>query len=264
MSRGVAIFKLTGTTGGSVDKLDSIDGATGGPGDSALQQGDVAFVMDGAGNFLPYQADADSGRAEIDPDVVGPDNNAGALRWILQKIKYLGNAVAESLSMAGSNPLAINGVPGGNTPLGAMLDWPLNEAPAGWIICDGSEVSRSTYSDLFAVIGTAFGGGDGATTFNLPDFRGRVPIGRDISDDDFNAIGNTGGEKRHELSIAEMPAHTHKYHDKYQGEGGNGHGDEAPISTNYKDDERESDSTGGGVAHNNLQPYLVVNKIMKC
>lgn len=58
-------------------------------------------------------------------------------------------------------------------PSGSLVDFAGTSAPAGWLMCDGSAVSRTTYADLFLAIGTAYGSGDGSTTFNLPDFRGR-------------------------------------------------------------------------------------------
>lgn len=63
------------------------------------------------------------------------------------------------------------------TPIGTMAMWPTSTAPTGWLVCDGSQVSRTTYSALFAVIGTVFGQGNGTTTFHLPDARGRFPRG---------------------------------------------------------------------------------------
>lgn len=58
-------------------------------------------------------------------------------------------------------------------PAGSLVDFAGTSAPAGWLMCDGAAISRTTYADLFAVISTAYGIGDGSTTFNLPDFRGR-------------------------------------------------------------------------------------------
>lgn len=67
-------------------------------------------------------------------------------------------------------------------------------APKGWLICDGSAVSRTTYSGLFEVIGTTYGSGDGSTTFNLPNFDGRMPVGKSATDGDFD-LGDRGGAK---------------------------------------------------------------------
>ena len=280
MSRGIAIFKLTGRTGGSVDKLDSIDGNTGGPGDTPLQQGDLAFVIDAAhGVTHVYELDVDSGQAENDPYVITPDSNAGDKRWKLKPGKYLGDAEADSLTMSGVRSLSVGGVYGGNTPVGAMLDWSTNTAPNGWLICDGSAVPRSTYNDLFAVVGTTFGSGDGSSTFNVPDFKGRVAIGRDSGDGDFNSLGRLGGEKGHLLITEEMPSHKHDLygddvHDadsnlkgiyQHTDSGYNGIvGYSGGIWGSADPEGREYiANTGGSQPHNNLQPYLVVNKIIK-
>jgi microcystin-dependent protein len=80
-------------------------------------------------------------------------------------------------------------------PTGAILMWPTDTPPSGYLLCDGTAVDRTTYAALFAVIGETFGAGDGITTFNLPDYRGRVAIGVKASDGDFDTIGETGGAK---------------------------------------------------------------------
>jgi len=84
---------------------------------------------------------------------------------------------------------------GGGNPTGTIIMWPTATPPTGYLICDGSVVDRGDYSDLFDVIGETFGIGDGVDTFNLPDMRGRVPVGVKASDGDFDAIGETGGAK---------------------------------------------------------------------
>lgn len=97
-------------------------------------------------------------------------------------------------------------------PIGAKMLWHSTTAPEGWLICDGSAVSRTTYSALFAVIGTTYGSGNGSTTFNLPDYRDRVPVGYDANDSDFNAIGKKVGAKSNSYNLAHThtsAAHTH-------------------------------------------------------
>ena len=82
-------------------------------------------------------------------------------------------------------------VPAG-TPAGVIVDYGGTSAPSGWLLCDGSAVSRSTYADLFTAIATAYGVGDGSTTFNLPDFRGRVAVGLGTHAD-VNGLGDSDG-----------------------------------------------------------------------
>jgi microcystin-dependent protein len=94
-------------------------------------------------------------------------------------------------------------------PVGEITMWGTNTAPTGWLICDGTAVSRTTYGSLFALIGTTYGVGDGSTTFNLPNLKGRVAVGRDSADADWDTLGETRGAKTHTLTEAEMPSHTH-------------------------------------------------------
>lgn len=103
------------------------------------------------------------------------------------------------------------GSPGatGVGPTGSITMFAGASAPTGHLLCDGSAVSRTTYSTLFGVIGTAYGVGDNSTTFNLPNLKGKVPVGRDSADTAFDVLGETGGAKTHTLLAAEMPAHTH-------------------------------------------------------
>lgn len=82
-------------------------------------------------------------------------------------------------------------------------------AVPGWLKADGSAVSRTTYADLFAVISDEFGVGDGSTTFNLPKMDGRLPIGIDSTDTDFDVMGETGGNKEKTIAEANLPAHVH-------------------------------------------------------
>lgn len=78
-------------------------------------------------------------------------------------------------------------------------------APSGFLLCDGSSVSRSTYAELFDVIGTNFGQGDGSTTFGIPDLRGRVIVGTSEN----HSLAETGGEETHQLVSSEIPVHSH-------------------------------------------------------
>lgn len=95
-----------------------------------------------------------------------------------------------------------------DTPAGTVTQFAGVSAPGGWLLCRGQEVSRSTYAVLFSVIGTAFGSGNGSSTFNVPNLMGRVPVGVSTSDNDF-LLAKTGGAKTHVLTTAQLPAHSH-------------------------------------------------------
>jgi microcystin-dependent protein len=144
----------------------------------------------------------------------------------------------------------------------------------GWLICDGRNVSRSIYHELFNVIGTSFGSGDGSTTFTLPDCRGRV-IGALGSGTGLTArtLGTSVGAETHTLAISEMPSHTHGITDpghthSYVNNTNNQSTDNAFATQTSADDSDLAattgssttgitvNSAGGGNAHNNMQPTI--------
>lgn len=84
-------------------------------------------------------------------------------------------------------------------PIGAMLQWLSNTPPSGWLVCDGSQVSRTTYQAVFNILGTTYGVGDGSTTFNLPDLRQRLPMGKAAAGT-ASTLGSTGGAIDHSHS----------------------------------------------------------------
>lgn len=96
-------------------------------------------------------------------------------------------------------------------PVGMIMDYAGVSSPAGFLDCDGSAISRTTYASLFSAIGTTWGVGDGSTTFNIPDFRRRTAVGSGGSGTGElgNAVGNTGGEESHTQTEAELAAHSH-------------------------------------------------------
>ena len=152
-----------------------------------------------------------------------------------------------------------NEITGDTLPIGSIMPYGSSTAPANWLICDGSAVSRTTYYELFAVIGTSFGSGDGSTTFNLPNLKGKVPVGQDTSDTSFDVIGETGGEKTHTLIINEMPNHSHAIATVGGSDVGAGYSytQGGGWNSNFME------AKGGSQPHNNLQPYQVVCYIIK-
>lgn len=118
----------------------------------------------------------------------------------------------------GSTPSSLTG------PSGVIAMWPTGTPPAGWLLCDGSAVSRTTYATLFGIIASTFGSGDGSTTFNLPDYRGRVPIGAGTGTGGgasgtgkptggsaltARVVAGWAGEETHVLTTAELASHSH-------------------------------------------------------
>lgn len=151
-----------------------------------------------------------------------------------------------------------------SSPLGVILPYAASTAPEGWMVCDGSEISRDEYSDLFSLIDTTYGPGNGNTTFNIPNLSGRIPVGLDINGNTIsNAknIGDIGGEETHTLTKDEMPSHSHDY--LQLTELGN-----IGMVSNYGDYsssmvETSTSIEGANQPHNNMQPYLVTNYIIK-
>lgn len=158
----------------------------------------------------------------------------------------------------------------GSLPIGAQVPFGGNTIPEGWLLCDGRAVSRTTYKELFAVIGTAYGAGNGSTTFNLPDKRGRVSVGRNSSDTSFSVIGKKGGAKTVQLKVEHMPSHTHTspYNAGAQWLNSSGYANnnsawQYGYVFNRDEIVGSLKSTGGDKAHDNLQPYEVDNYIIK-
>ncbi len=215
---------------------------------------------------------------------------------------------------SGTNIATQNDV-GSLFPTGLIMPYAGSAAPTGFLICNGSNISRTTYSALFAIVGTTYGSGDGSTTFGLPNLLGRVVVGLDASQTEFDTRGETGGAKTHTLATTEIPSHNHGdgtlatdsagSHDHALTGGGHSHSyDRATISvstgnnfvrtgsslgvtgvtlTNTStatstvtptakmdangahthDITGSTGNSGGGSAHNNLQPYMALAYIIK-
>lgn len=182
-------------------------------------------------------------------------------------------------------------------PVGTILDYAGTTEPEGYLFCYGQAVSRTTYAELFAVISTTYGAGNGTTTFNLPDLRGRVIAGQDDMGGtsanrltnqtgglNGDTLGASGGSETHTLTTAQMPVHTHvqtahdhaaikyKLRDDISGSGGNSlvsqivDGDGTLGGSTTVDTEPTTavnQNTGSGDAHNNVQPTFILNKMIK-
>jgi microcystin-dependent protein len=213
-----------------------------------------------------------------------------------------------------TGPTGVTG-PTTTSPTGSVIAFAGSSAPTDWLLCYGQAISRTTYAALFAVVSTTYGVGDGTTTFNLPDLRGRTVAGIDNmggSDagrlDIANSSGTVVGTQYVTLTSAEMPSHTHTQdshnhtqdsHNHTQnshghafndpgfipgvtniGVGGGGTGfygrtatqgifigdatatNQATTATNQATT-ATNQNTGGGGAHNNMQPTMVLNYIIK-
>ena len=121
-----------------------------------------------------------------------------AIEAIQAKLGVNGSAVTSSVDYKITN----------NTPTGVVNMWMAGLAPTGWLLCDGTAISRTTYSALFGVLGVTYGVGDGSTTFNLPNMVNRVPVGK-ASTGTFATLGSTGGVETVTLTTAQLAAHAH-------------------------------------------------------
>ena len=164
-----------------------------------------------------------------------------------------------------ADPVGGGSATGDTLPISSIMPYSKATPPENWLICDGSAISRTDYSELFNVIGTEFGEGDGSTTFNLPNIKGRTIVGLDTNDTDFNTIGKVLGEKTHTLTVAEMPEHNHKMpidsfvnSDSQTNVKSGGHVSYETQGQNYG-----TTSAGGSQPHNNIQPSFVVTYIIK-
>lgn len=206
---------------------------------------------------------------ENPPILYGKDVNTGNI----YQIKAIGNVLLTNHS---------------STPIGSINQYAgngvLSPIPAGWMICNGAAISRTTYADLYAVIGTIYGTGDNSTTFNLPNLQNRMPIG--LGTGSFNALNNTGGAETYTLAITELPAHRHyTINNSYVA---SGTGDDVPMASGLRvmyggaDTNSNTDRyrmvgntgitanagttsdpvDGSGTAFNKMSPYIVINFII--
>lgn len=152
-------------------------------------------------------------------------------------------------------------------PIGLIVPLATVAIPSGapFLLCNGAAVSRTTYSALFSILGTDWGIGDGATTFNIPDLRGRTLIGHGQGSGLTNRIyGGTGGEETHQLTIAELASHQHTQSDgtlRQVSGGSNSIG--SPGSSAYTTAATATYPQGSDSPHNNMQPFAVASYVIR-
>ncbi|RCK48081.1 hypothetical protein TH44_16235 [Thalassospira xiamenensis] len=143
-----------------------------------------------------------------------------------------------------------------------MLPFAGATAPEGFMLCDGTELLASEHADLFAVIGTVYGEGEAPGSFKLPDLRGRTAIGAgqgvDLSD---RVLGAMAGAETHQLTVDEMPSHSHGI-DYRSNLAGVDNGNQVRAA-NSESSAFQTRPTGGDQPHNNMQPFVVLNYIIK-
>jgi microcystin-dependent protein len=158
-------------------------------------------------------------------------------------------------------------------PIGAMIMHAANVIPDKWLICDGAAIDRTTYAELFAVIGTDYGAGNGTTTFNIPDWRDLSPMGQ--GGGLVGLPGAVNGASEHVLTVGEMPTHNHGINDPGHTHAplststtflGNkpGSSNTAPAGSGIGTSATTASATtgigttntGDGLAHNNLHPVM--------
>ncbi len=207
----------------------------------------------------------------------GTSTMAGALNMGNQRITALANADV-NVGTHAANVATVQSLisSSGGLPVGAMIDFGGTSAPTGWLMCDGTEALQATYPALFAVVGSTFGTAT-AGYFRLPNLLGRATIGQGTgtgggtsgtgtvtggSGLTARAVGAWAGEETHALSIAELAAHTHTVNGD---DGGPGAGMTPHFATHAAPSPQSAatTSTGSGTAHQNMQPFLVVSKIIK-
>lgn len=167
---------------------------------------------------------------------------------------------------AGANPMWDDVISSG-----MLMQFAGSSAPSGWLLCDGSAVSRTTYSDLFSEIGTTYGSGDGSTTFNVPDLRGRLPLGKDnmggssanrVTNSEADSLGGSEGDEnknlQHSHTVLEIGT---EHYDWYGSAGTSG----TPPGVDRLVARHDHPDTGnaGSATQDIMPPYLTLNYIIK-
>jgi microcystin-dependent protein len=202
--------------------------------------------------------------------------------YVVEGDLYFNNGIGTPVQLTDGNSTVAPS--SSDTPPGIVLPYAGLTAPLGYLMADGTAVSRSTYSALFAIIGTIYGTGDGTTTFNLPKMNGRVPVGGGLYIDNVSGpitrvVGDEMGAEKHILTEGELAEHTHiqnahTHTEPYQFKSTIGAGEVytmvsreeinyLPTPYTLGSTTAVNQNTGGDDAHNNMQPSLVLNYIIK-
>lgn len=205
--------------------------------------------------------------------------------------KNAGRAASAAVADEAST-LAASGAASLTVPLGTILPYAGNagSVPSGWLLCDGTSYDVNEYQSLFNLIGTIYGSEPGR--FRIPNLQGRVPVGYNVNQSEFDNLGEQGGSRTHTLSVAQMPSHNHNFSDPGHGHNLNTAGDfyryifvngnntsdggfdnspdepnlvtPGPVPQVFNSTTNINfDAQGGNQPHNNLQPYLTINYIIK-
>ena len=192
------------------------------------------------------------------PGPQGPTGPTGAASTVAGPVGPTGHTGTTGASVTGptgpTGPTGAQGSDIASVPVGGILLYTGMATPSKFMFCDGASLSTSIYSSLFAVIGYTFGGS--GALFNLPNLNNRFPIGASLS----YPLGSIGGEATHILSIPELPAHTH----------GGVPSQVGPTLLHQTTTQSAfntfatgvTTSTGTGIAHNNVPPYLSMGYII--
>jgi microcystin-dependent protein len=184
----------------------------------------------------------------------------------------MANYEATRYDFDGANLTGIQG-----TETGSIIPWPKDTAPTGFLLCNGSAVSRTTYADLFAVVGTTYGVGDGSSTFNVPDLQGKMPQGYESGNYDLatsagaTSVTVTGAPGSTQLQTNELAAHQHLINLGVIAGGPVQYPQVSLVQyypsgyytrpvTNFNNSHNHS---AGDLSGNAFSPYLVVNYIIK-
>jgi len=293
--RGDAVIGTTrlvdlGVTSGKIADLSITNAkiADGSIGTSKISDGTITGVKLVAGTVGTTQlTDTGVTSGKLAPDAVTQakmaDNSVGAAEIIDSNVTNIKLAAAAvSLAKMGVNSvdspqILDNAVTAAKIaaaaksllmPTGLIAIWPSAVIPTGWLLCDGAAQSRSIYSALFAVIGTTYGVGDNSTTFNMPDFKDRAPVGKSST----IVLNERLGDKTITLVESQMPSHLHGLRTTNDGVfhaiaaygGGNGtpEGMNVASSMGYNGGFLQAGPTGGNESHSNMQPYIGMNFII--